>query len=122
MMFARKCVDCPAEVAAVCRHAFGGWWKGKSAFGQGCNHPMDDVAEAWYGAGWTPDAPQPRENAPRSVSLAGGVITLSYPSNASTGVSRASGAIPQGMPRRPSRPRVSASIRRQAELFFGGGL
>lgn len=121
MGLARKCADCPAEVAAVCRHAFGAFWGGKSGGGEGCCHPMDGVAEAWRRAGWTPDAPRTRETAVVSVPFAGGVIALACPSDAPTGVPGAPGAVPPKMPRRPSRPKVSASIRRQAELFFGRG-
>lgn len=51
----RKCEACPAEVMAVCRHAFGRLWDAKSGSGEGCDHPLDDVAEAWRKAGWAPD-------------------------------------------------------------------
>ena len=119
MGFARRCAECPADVAEVCRRAFGRWWEGKSAGGQGCNHPTDGVLEAWRRAGWRPDAPEARETASVSVPFAGGVIALACPSNAPAGVSRAAGAVPPRMPRRPSRPKVSAPILKGADLFFG---
>ncbi len=50
----RKCAECPAEVQAVCRHAFGKFWNGKNGNGIGCNAPMDDVAKKWHAKGWTP--------------------------------------------------------------------
>lgn len=52
---ARRCSDCPKRTKAVCRHAFGVFWCIKSCDGEGCAHPLDDVAEAWRKAGWTPD-------------------------------------------------------------------
>lgn len=122
MGLARRCAECPAEVADVCRHAFGRWWEGKSTCGQGCDHPMDGVAEAWYARGWRPETRQPRENDLRSVSLAGGVITLACPTDAPTGVSDAAGGVSVRMPRRPARPKVSEAILRGADLFFGRGL
>lgn len=125
----RKCAECPADVQAVCRHAFGKFWGDKSHGGEGCGHPLDGVAEAWRRSGWTPDAPQPRQNAPVSVPLKGAVITLAVRANAPQG---RPGAIPPKMPRRPmrptasktqltapTRPKVSAALVRQAELFFG---
>jgi len=61
--FVRRCADCPANVFAVCRHAFGDKWGEKSSDGQGCNHPMDKVAEQWMAHGWpnltTPDIELP---------------------------------------------------------------
>lgn len=50
----RKCEACPAEVMAVCRHAFGKYWGDKSTNGEGCDFPLDDVAKAWYARGWKP--------------------------------------------------------------------
>lgn len=117
----RRCEACPERVAAVCRHAFGSYWGGKSRNGEGCDRPLDGVAEAWYARGWTPAAPQPREKACRSVPLAEGMIALAVPSDASAGLSRASCAVSRGMPRRPSHPKVSESILRAADLFFGRG-
>ena len=49
----RRCGECPAEVQAVCRHVFGKFWGEKSSNGEGCDHPLDGVAEAWREAGWT---------------------------------------------------------------------
>ena len=103
----RKCRDCPDDVQAVCKYAFGRLWADKSGNGEGCDSPLDDVAKAWAAKGWKPDAPQTGKNEPVSVPVAGGVVTLSRPAG-----------VPQ-MPRRPTRPKVSAGIARQAELFFG---
>ena len=50
----RKCAECPAEVQAVCRHAFGKFWDEKSGGGEGCDYPLDSVAESWYAKGWRP--------------------------------------------------------------------
>lgn len=52
---ARRCRDCPKRTKAVCRHAFGVFWCIKSGDGEGCDHPLDGVAEAWGKSGWTPD-------------------------------------------------------------------
>lgn len=52
----RKCAECPEWTQTVCRHAFGKFWNDKSSNGEGCEHPLDDVAEAWSKAGWTPEA------------------------------------------------------------------
>ena len=103
----RKCKVCPAEVQAVCRYAFRRFWNDKSTNGEGCDYPLDAVAEAWYARGWKPEEPQTGKNEPVSVPVAGGVITLSRPANAPR------------MPTRPTRPKVSAGLARQAELFFG---
>ena len=92
----RKCGECPAEVQAVCRHVFGKYWDGKSDGGKGCDHPLDGVAAAWRKAGWTPDK--------------GATKTITLPLPAA--------------PRRPAtlkmpiRPKVSARIAKQAEMFF----
>ena len=51
---ARRCSDCQKRTKAVCHHAFGVFWCIKSGDGEGCDHPPDDVAEAWRKAGWTP--------------------------------------------------------------------
>ena len=51
----RKCKDCPTWTQTVCRYAFGVFWCVKSGDGEGCRNPLDDVAEAWRKAGWTPD-------------------------------------------------------------------
>lgn len=82
---ARKCAECPADTAAVCRHAFGVNWGDKSRNGEGCDHPLDDVAEAWKAAGWK-----------------GETVPFQLPK----------------APVRPVRPKVSANILRQADLFF----
>lgn len=114
----RKCEVCPAEVKAVCRHAFGKFWDVRSRGGEGCDHPLDAVAEAWAAAGWKPEMKQRQGfvGDPVSVPVAGGVITLSRPEDLREG-----GFAPRmpAMPRRPTRPKVSAEIMRQAELFFG---
>ena len=103
----RKCKACPTEVQAVCRYVFGRFWSDKSTNGEGCDHPLDDVAEAWYARGWKPDERQTGKNEPMSVPVAGGVITLSSPANAPR------------MPTRPTRTKVSAGLARQAGIFFG---
>lgn len=103
----RKCEACPAEVMAVCRHAFGKYWNDKSMDGEGCDYPLDAVAEAWYARGWKPGT--------------GATISLTLPLK----------DVPK-MPTRPRRPtasktqsgmptgpRVSAAIMRQADIFFG---
>lgn len=95
----RKCGVCPTWTQTVCRHAFGEYWDGKSDGGKGCDHPLDGVAETWRKAGWTPDKGATK------------TITLPLPSRPK-------------MPRRPvrptmPRPKVSAEIMRQADLFFG---
>ena len=82
----RKCAECPADTAAACRHAFGANWGDKSRNGEGCDNPLDDVAEAWKAAGWK-----------------GETVPLQLPK----------------APVRPVRPKVSAAIMRQADLFFG---
>ena len=132
---ARRCEACPECVAVVCRHAFGIFWGDKSRDGEGCEHPLDGVAEVWRRAGWTPNAPQPRQKAPVSVPFRGRVIALAVRADAPSWLSGAAGAIPPKMPRRPvrptasrtppkapARPKVSAEIVRQAELFFGRGV
>lgn len=104
----RKCEACPAEVMAVCRHAFGKYWGDKSTNGEGCDFPLDDVAEAWYARGWKPGT--------------GATMSLTLPlKDAPKMPTRprrpTASKIQLGM---PTRPKVSAAIRRQAELFFGG--
>lgn len=103
----RKCEECPADVQAVCRHAFGKYWNDKSMDGEGCDHPLDDVAEAWRKAGWTPE---------KGVTK---TITLPLPSRPKmpTRPRRPTASkIQSGM---PTRPKVSAALMRQADLFFG---
>ena len=107
----RKCEVCPAEVMAVCRHVFGKYWADKSRNGEGCNHPIDDVADAWYAKGWTPD-----EGEAEHVVLS---ITLPHPSRPTMPrrpVRPTASKIQSGM---PTRPKVSAEIMRQADRFFG---
>lgn len=103
----RKCEACPAEVMAVCRHAFGKYWGDKSTNGEGCDFPLDDVAEAWYARGWKPGT--------------GATISLTLPlkdvPKMPTRPRRPTASkIQSGM---PTRPKVSAALMRQAELFFG---
>lgn len=103
----RKCEACPAEVMAVCRHAFGKYWGDKSTNGEGCDFPLDDVAEAWYARGWKPGT--------------GATMSLTLPlkdvPKMQTRPRRPTASkIQSGM---PTRPKVSAALMRQAELFFG---
>lgn len=51
----RKCAECPTWTQTVCRHVFGANWGDKSRNGEGCDFHLDDVAEAWRKAGWTPE-------------------------------------------------------------------
>ena len=114
----RRCEKCPPWTQTVCRHAFGKYWNDKSDGGKGCTQPLDGVAEAWRKAGWKPEMKQRQGfvGDPVSVPVAGGVITLSRPEDLREG-----GFAPRmpAMPRRPTRPKVSAEIMRQAEWFFG---
>ena len=103
----RKCGECPVEVQAVCRHAFGKFWDGKSHGGEGCDNPLDGVAKAWYAKGWRPGTGA-------SVKL---TLPLKDAPNMPTRPRRPTASkIQSGM---PTRPRVSAAIARQASLFFG---
>ena len=52
----RKCNKCPEPTKAVCEHAFGVYWCVKSNDGDGCDHPLDEVAEAWSKANWNGEA------------------------------------------------------------------
>ena len=103
----RRCEKCPPWTQTVCRHAFGKYWNGKSSGGEGCDHPLDDVAEAWRKAGWKPGTDAtvkltlPLDGAPK-------MPTRPRRPTASK--------IQSGM---PTGPRVSAAIARQADLFFG---
>lgn len=114
----RKCEECPKWTRAVCRHAFGRFWEVKSRSGEGCDHPLDGVAEEWRKAGWMPDAQKAAKTAPVSVPARGGIIALAVPADAPQLPLRASGAIVPRMPRRPQRSKVSEAIARQAEMFF----
>ena len=103
----RKCEACPTEVMAVCRHAFGKYWNDKSTNGEGCDFPLDDVAAAWYARGWKPGT--------------GATMSLTLPlKDAPKMPTRprrpTASKIQSGM---PTRPKVSAALMRQAELFFG---
>ena len=99
----RKCEECPAEVQAVCRHAFGKFWGVKSHGGEGCDYPLDGVAEAWRKAGWTPD-----KGATKAITLP----LQSAPRRPAT--------VSKTQLKMPVRPKVSAKITKQAELFFRG--
>jgi hypothetical protein len=103
----RKCEECLADVQAVCRHAFGKYWNDKSTNGEGCDYPLDAVAEAWYARGWKPGT--------------GATMRLTLPlKDAPKMPTRprrpTASKIQSGM---PTRPKVSAALMRQAELFFG---
>ena len=103
----RKCEACPAEVMAVCRHAFGKYWGDKSTNGEGCDFPLDDVAKAWYERGWKPGT--------------GATMSLTLPLDGAPKMPTrprrpTASKIQSGM---PTRPKVSAALMRQAELFFG---
>ena len=103
----RKCEACPTEVMAVCRHAFGKYWNDKSTNGEGCDYPLDAVAEAWYAAGWKPGT--------------GATISLTLPLDGAPKMPTrprrpTASKIQSGM---PTGPKVSAAIARQADLFFG---
>ncbi|MBO7686943.1 MAG: hypothetical protein J6V72_11200 [Kiritimatiellae bacterium] len=99
----RRCEVCPAEVQAVCRHAFGKFWGDKSTNGEGCDHPLDGVAEAWYARGWKPGTGATK------------AITLPLPS-----APRRPATVSMTQLKMPVRPKVSAKITKQAELFFRG--
>lgn len=103
----RKCGECPAEVQAVCRHVFGEFWGEKSRSGEGCDNPLDAVAKAWYAKGWKPGT--------------GATVKLTLPledvPKMPTRPRRPTASkIQSGM---PTRPKVSAALMRQADLFFG---
>ena len=85
----------------MCRHAFGKCWDGKSDGGKGCTQPLDDVAEAWRKAGWTPDKGATK------------AIALPLPS-----APRRPATVSKTQLKMPTRPKVSAKITKQAELFF----
>ena len=103
----RKCKECPAEVQAVCRHAFGKFRGVKSHGGEGCDYPLDGVAKAWYAKGWKPG----------TGATAKLTLPLEDAPNMPTRPRRPTASkIQSGM---PTRPRVSAAIARQADLFFG---
>lgn len=99
----RRCEKCPPWTQTVCRHAFGKYWNDKSDGGKGCTQPLDGVAEAWRKAGWTPDKGATK------------AITLPLPS-----APRRPTTVSKTQLKMPVRPKVSAKITKQAELFFGG--
>ena len=106
----RMCKDCPAETVAVCRHVWNRFWNDKSSGGEGCDHPMDGVAEAWRKAGWTPD---------KGETVA---ITLPLPAaprRPATASKIQSPTVSMTQLKMPTRPKVSANIAKQAEMFFG---
>lgn len=103
----RRCEECPEGTRIVCKFAFGKFWGDKSRDGEGCEHPLDDVAEAWYAQGWT------LEKAQLATSELGITLGFRQPPMPSMPVRPSA-------PKMPTRPKVSASIRRQAELFFSG--
>ena len=102
----RKCEACPAEVQAVCRHAFGESWGEKSRSGEGCDNPLDAVAKAWYAAGWTPEA-----------KARGDMVIIDDRPKMPRRPMRPTVSMTQL--KMPTRPKVSASILRQADIFFG---
>lgn len=103
----RKCGVCPPWTQTVCRHAFGKYWNDKSDGGKGCDHPLDGVAEAWREAGWTPDKGATR------------TITIPLPSRPKMPRRPVCPAVKKIQSPAPARPKVSAEIMRQADLFFG---
>ena len=138
----RKCEVCPAEVQAVCRHAFGKFRGVKSHGGEGCDYPLDGVAKAWYAKGWKPgtgatvglvlptrptvhNAQLPRRptvpmaqlKAPSRVPMA--QVTAPSPVPLAH-VAKANSRVNNLQLKMPRRPIVSARIAKQAELFFGG--
>lgn len=91
----------------MCRHVFGKFWGDKSTNGEECDYPLDAVAEAWYAAGWKPGT--------------GATVKLTLPIDGAPKMPTrprrpTASKIQSGM---PTRPKVSAAIMRQAELFFG---
>ena len=103
----RKCAECPTWTQIVCRHAFGKFWNDKSRNGEGCDHPLDDAAEAWRKAGWTPE---------KGVTK---TITLPLPSRSMMPRRPVRPTVKKIQSNMPARPKVSAEIMRQADLFFG---
>ena len=95
----RRCEKCPPATQTVCRHAFGKFWNDRSNCGEGCDNPLDDVAESWRKAGWTPG----------KVATEAVTITLPIPTPVS-----------MTQLKMPVRPKVSVKIAKQAELFFRG--
>ena len=137
----RKCEVCPADVVAVCRHAFGKFWNDKSTNGEGCDFPLDDVAEAWYAAGWKPGTGStmsinlPLKDAPKMPEMGcsggGSPVTKLHVKMPERGGSEGGSTSQKSQlpsmpmrPRRPTaskiqsgmptRPKVSAALMRQA--------
>jgi len=52
----RMCAECPEWTRLVCKYAYDEQWAAKSHDGEGCDYPLDETAEAWKAAGWTPGA------------------------------------------------------------------
>lgn len=102
----RKCAECSTWTQIVCRHAFGKFWEVKSRNGEGCDYPLDTVAEAWRKAGWTPD---------KGVTIRLTLPLKDEPKMPRRPVRPTASKIQSGM---PTRPKVSAKIMRQADLFF----
>ena len=106
----RRCEKCPPWTQTVCRHAFGKYWNDKSDGGKGCTQPLDGVAEAWRKAGWTPD-----KGATKAITLP----LPSAPRRPATASKIQSPAVSMTQLKMPTRPKVSAKIAKQAEMFFG---
>ena len=110
----RKCKDCLIGTRIVCEFAFAKLWPDKSHDGAGCDNPVDDVAEAWRREGWTLEKAQ---LATSSLGITLGFRQPPMPKMPKAPSRPTASKIQSGM---PTRPKVSASIRRQAELFFSG--
>ena len=103
----RRCEKCPPWTQTVCRHAFGKYWDCKSDGGKGCDHPLDGVAKAWYAKGWKPGT---SATVKLTLPLDGAPKMPTRPRRPTAS------KIQSGM---PTRPKVSAALMRQADLFFG---
>ena len=149
----RKCEKCPPWTQTVCRHAFGKFWNDRSNCGEGCDNPLDDVAESWRKAGWTPDKGEtlglvlptrptvhnaqlprrptvPMAQLPRRPTVP--MAQLKAPSRVPMAqvkapspvhyahVAKANSRVNNLQLKMPVRPKVSAKITKQAELFFRG--
>ena len=82
MAVKRRCADCPPWTQTVCRHAFAAFWNAKSGNGEGCDYPLDGVAEAWRKAGWTHPSSDRLRGSLRSGDMEQGVtkrLTLPLP-------------------------------------------
>ena len=105
MQYVQKCEICAA--IHHCKAAFGKFWPEKSNGGEGCDHPLDGVADAWREAGWTPDKGTTK------------TITLPLPSRPKMPRRPVRPTVKKIQSPAPARPKVSAEIMRQADLFFG---